>query len=182
MGVFLSHDANLLLSNCVISLYGTANNSIPVYGWDAPSSMSADHCLVVYSGNNGRGFSTNAVGTIRNCASWGGNLVISAPNVVITCSASNTAGNNFVNIGSNPQTADYHLSPTSALRDSGCVGSALDLDSTRADIAVFGGQTPWVQSGFPSWPPVAYDLQIPLSVPQNGVMRVYSKGRVGPGQ
>jgi hypothetical protein len=180
-GIEISTGSSLLLSNCVISLSQVGYGAYSVYGGDASSSLSADHCLF-YTGSGNTGLYCSASGTIMNCASYGGDLVYSAPNIVVNCCANNTSSANFVSIGSNPQTANYHLSPTSTLRDAGCIGSPFDLDSTRADIGVYGGPTPWVQYGAPAWPPFAYDLQIPLSVPQNGVMRVYSKGRVGPGQ
>jgi len=94
----------------------------------------------------------------------------------IVCSAAD-----FVNLASytDPRSNDYHLSAGSVLRDAGD-STQFDLDSTRADIGVYGGMHPFVESGAPDYPFVL-DVDVPTSVPQNGAVRVYARGRIGPG-
>jgi hypothetical protein len=79
-----------------------------------------------------------------------------------------------------PFRSDYHLAQSSALRDAGDPITPPDLDGSRADIGLFGGQTPFVYFGLPDFP-VVIGLEVPVSVPQNGILHIGSRGRVGQG-
>ncbi|MBM3324246.1 MAG: hypothetical protein FJY66_01110 [Calditrichaeota bacterium] len=79
----------------------------------------------------------------------------------------------------NPRANDYHLSEGSVLRDAGN-STQFDLDGTRADIGIYGGMHPYVDGGVPDYPFVI-DVDVPTSVPQSGAVRVYARGRIGPG-
>jgi hypothetical protein len=84
----------------------------------------------------------------------------------------------FVNLNfSSPRTSNYHLSPTSVLRDAGNP-TVFDVDSTRSDIGIYGGLNPMVDNGTPAFPFVS-ELDVPMVVPQSGAVRFYVRGVIG---
>lgn len=72
---------------------------------------------------------------------------------------------------------DLHLQETSSCVDAGVLGQT-DRDGSRADLGIYGGLYPYIKSGIPDFPFVT-SLSIPASTPQNGVIPIYSTGRVG---
>lgn len=87
----------------------------------------------------------------------------------------------FLNMNvENFRSADYHLAPGSVLEDAGNPGSPFDLNGSSADIGLFGGQHPYVEDGVPDYP-FAVQVEVPYSAPLNGTMRIWGRGRVGPG-
>ena len=76
--------------------------------------------------------------------------------------------------------ADYHLISGSMLTDAGNPSSPFDLDGSTADIGLYGGQHPYVDGGVPDYP-FAVQVEVPYSAPLNGTMRIWGRGRVGPG-
>jgi hypothetical protein len=177
--------------SCVFATFSRCINATPGSG-----EIHANHCVLT----NGSYTSTmlyvpNCTGLFENSAFlrlggapyWGnlGSVVLSycaAEDVAppgtdnIVCSTGD-----FVNLASyyDPRANDYHLSESSILRDAGNP-TQFDLDSTRADIAVYGGMHPFVENGAPAYPFVL-DVDVPTAVPQNGAVRVYARGRIGPG-
>jgi len=83
-------------------------------------------------------------------------------------------------IDHNPSRSDYHLIQGSAQIDAGNPIAPPDQDGSRADIGIYGGQTPYHKFGFPNYP-IVTELEVPASVPQNGVLRFGARGRIGPG-
>lgn len=92
--------------------------------------------------------------------------------------------NPFVAYGAayNHCTDDLHLDPVrgASLIDAGNPSAANDRDGSPRDIGLYGGPTPYTQTGAPDFPFVT-QFFVPVSVPQNGVLELRSTGRVGPG-
>jgi len=89
-------------------------------------------------------------------------------------------GGEFLNLVSgDPRLSNYHLSSNSTLRDAGNPLSPPDRDGSRADIGIYGGQNPYNEFGIPDFPFVT-ELNVSPTVPQNGVLWIGSRGRVGP--
>ncbi len=92
--------------------------------------------------------------------------------------------NPFVAYGTsyNHCTDDLHLDPVRGanLIDAGNPSAANDRDGSPRDIGIYGGPTPYTQSGAPDFPFVT-QFFVPVSVPQNGILELRSTGRVGPG-
>lgn len=87
----------------------------------------------------------------------------------------------FVNLNNyDPRASDYHVAGGSVIQNAGNPASPFDLDGTRADIGVYGGQHPYVDGGVPDYP-FAVQVEVPYSAPLNGTMRIWGRGRVGPG-
>jgi hypothetical protein len=181
------------LTSCAFSSinYGIEGNNT------SGTIISARHCVFSVP-NNYSPFSTTAYGTAENCAflaSIGSPSYTGAANISYSyCAGAITAPPGATNlvttsaafqnfVWNNPRTSDYHLSATSNLRDAGrpdSLGGPPDLDSTRADIGIYGGQHPFVDGGIPDYP-FMIRLDAPFTVPQNGVMRIWARGQVGPG-
>ncbi|MCB9391427.1 MAG: hypothetical protein H6506_02110 [Calditrichaeota bacterium] len=78
------------------------------------------------------------------------------------------------------RSCDFHLPTGSVLSDAGNPASPFDLDGSAADIGIYGGQHPYVDGGVPDYP-FAVQVEVPYSAPLNGTMRIWGRGRVGPG-
>jgi len=143
--------------------------------------------------DNCRAIGGSAVGSVQNSISESletfnvnGNVTTSycaAPTGYVPAGVGNIVFNStdFVNLVSGqPKRSNFHLSPSSALANAGNPIAPPDEDGSRADIGIYGGQTPYVEFGLPDFP-VVLELEVPASVPQNGALHVGSRGRVGPG-
>ncbi len=75
---------------------------------------------------------------------------------------------------------DFSLPANSGLINRGDPNAAPDRDGSRRDIGLYGGPTPFVDTGAPDFPFVT-QMFVPATVPQNGVLEIRSTGRVGPG-
>lgn len=128
---------------------------------------SAENC---YFNNNG----TNSQGTsVRYCA-----FRITNPGGEGNVVAPITSLVNFDD--SDARHSNYHLSQGSVLLNAGNPIAPPDQDGSRADIGVYGGQTPYHEFGFPNFP-IVTELEVPTFVPQNGVLRFGARGRIGQG-
>ncbi len=165
------------------------------YATNPGASVTVTHSLFTGSSGTIYGCQTEGAGVIENCAylvnagtisySGGAGVTYSycASNGALPPGATHIAcaTTDFVNFYStDARAADYHLAEVSVLRDAGSPGSPDDLDGSRADIGIYGGQNPYVDGGVPDYP-FAVQVKVPYSAPLNGTMRIWGRGRVGPG-
>lgn len=182
-GVMLGGAPDLQITNCVFSGLHDGIN-----GGTSSAFLTVRHCLF----DNAWGIKdVSGYGSVENSYfRYEGQT--NSPNIVIAfCADGNSIpygeGNimapytDFVDFDDhNPWTSDYHVTPGSALVNAGDQASPPDQDGSRADIGIYGGQLPNRKFGFPDFP-VVTKLEVPLLVPQNGVLRFGARGRIGPG-
>jgi hypothetical protein len=173
------------IQSCVFSYCDYA-----VAGGDATTTLNIYHTIFDQSSTY-QAISTDAYGIVQNSACIGNSIVTSSPNMFFRyCASSGTlpqgegnipiVGGEFVNLVSGyPRRSDYHVSANSPLRNAGNPASAPDLDGSRADIGVYGGQFPYNEFGIPDLPRVTV-LDVDAAVPQNGILHIGSEGRIGP--
>jgi len=127
---------------------------------------------------------------------WNGTVsgpVTASYNAMDNAAYANFPGTNKINLqGVNPFVAydgeftecaeDFHLHAVNgaALIDGGDPNAPNDRDGSRRDLGIYGGPTPFVDTGAPDFPFVT-NFFVPSSVPSNGVLEIRSTGRVGPG-
>ena len=184
-GLSVSGVSQIIIQSCVFS-----HCYVSIYCPTTSSNITITHCIFdQYNGSYV--FNASAYGIVQNSVSVGSSMGSPANFSINYCASSGTVpsgignipivGGEFVNlVQSNPRQSDYHLTETSPLRDAGNPASPPDLDSTPADMGVYGGQIPYDEFGIPNYPFVL-ELSVSPVVPQNGVMRVFSRGRVGSG-
>ncbi|MBK6765190.1 MAG: hypothetical protein IPG71_02430 [bacterium] len=126
-------------------------------------------------------------------ASWG---TYPPTSTIDYCSSTGTVppiGTNFIQLANDPfvnydETANYqfgvsnlHLDPVNGVA---CINAGdpnvLDLDGSRSDLGIYGGQTPFVDSGAPNYPYVQ-SLTVPGAVTFGGELQIQSQGRIGRG-
>jgi hypothetical protein len=160
------------------------------------STLTVRHSIFTCTGTgNHLPFFTEAAGVVENCAflaASGTQGWANCPNLSFSyCGWSQTAPPGathlqttaaaFMNLSyADARASDFHLAPGSNLMDAGNPGSPDDLDGSRADIGIYGGQHPYVEGGVPDYP-FAVQVEVPFSAPLNGTMRIWGRGRVGPG-
>jgi hypothetical protein len=205
--LFVGDTASVRLHQC--ALWSSQNSSGNAYAIiaDSISAISLESCVLVrwaYQVYAGSGTTAASPLSIRNClfesfnyfGFTGGfsgavensvfisfqNVNVNTPNLTYSYNITmGTPGSNFVNFLSfDAQNSDYHLAGGSILIDGGNPSSPFDLDGTRADIGVYGGQHPYVKNGAPDYPFVI-ELEVPTSAPIDGSFPVFSRGRIGPG-
>ena len=168
---------NCIIRNCNnsgIKTYGTLYNKIINnvihdcnYGINARSHLEICSNIII---NCNRGISGD---------SYSGNLYYN-------CFYNNTTNIYGATVGpgniedQNPlfedlSSSNYHLLPASPCIDTGIpIGLYQDLDGTRNNMGIFGGQTPWGMGN-----PTVLDMQItPESVPQGATFDVEATGTV----
>jgi hypothetical protein len=78
-------------------------------------------------------------------------------------------------------TSDLHLDPTNGLP---CINAGdpnqHDLDGSRSDLGIYGGQSPFIDSGAPNYPFVS-SFTVPPSVTVGQTLPIQSQGRIGRG-
>jgi hypothetical protein len=165
IAVYAGSGGLITMRHCI----ATNLSGYPLNPFWTTSSCHAENCAYVASMT----YSQCPNATFDYCGFTGALPSSGTGNISTTTAA-------FVSLTSNdPRASDYHLSPSSNLRDAGD-STQFDLDSTRADIGIYGGMHPFVENGAPDYPFVL-DVDVPTSVPQNGAVRVYARGRIGPG-
>ena len=192
-GLLQKAGSNVTVRSCVI-----ANAQVAFYrfGTNAGATLTVQHCIATCYAVGQIPFYTEASGVVENSAFMGQagytQTYVNAPNMIynycaytissppgITHIATTTAA--FVNmILYNARDSDFRLAAGSNLIDAGNPGSPNDLDNSLADIGVYGGQHPYVDGGVPDYP-FAVQVEVPYSAPLNGTMRIWGRGRVGPG-
>lgn len=179
-GIILDGAANINVSNSVF-----VGIDYGFYGGSAATTIYAQHCifaLLTVVAVSGAGYVENSFCRV---------LGSSYPNIPIRYSAfmSGASGegninaplNSFVNyVENDARQSDYHLVAGSIMIDAGKPTSPPDQDGSRTDIGIYGGQTPFLDNGYPPFP-IVTDLDVPSSVPQNGVLRFGARGRIGQG-
>jgi hypothetical protein len=78
-------------------------------------------------------------------------------------------------------TSNVNLPSGSGLINRGDPNAAPDRDGSRRDLGIYGGPTPFIDTGAPDFPFVTQYF-VPSTVPQNGILEIRSTGRVGQGQ
>ncbi len=189
-GLTIKNSSTASVTSCAFSSVGI--------GIEGPSGtfISARHC-VFSSSLSFQPIVTQAFCTAENCAFMSSSSITysTGPSVgyyycagtsptppgATNFATTSAAFQNLVN--NNPRTSNYYLSAASNLRDAGrpdSLSGPPDLDSTRADIGIYGGLHPYVDGGIPDYP-FMLRLDAPITVPQDGVMRIWARGQVGPG-
>ncbi len=190
-GVLYRSNTSVTLTACVL-----ANSERFLHQYSATSGASAQvsHCIFTTRLFAQTAVSGSITGVVENCAflvesgygqTYEGSMSYSY------CAYTNTAPPGathisttaaaFVNLQlSDARASNYYLAAGSNLIDAGNPGSANDLDNSRADIGIYGGQHPYVDGGVPDYP-FAVQVEVPYSAPLNGTMRIWGRGRVGPG-
>ena len=186
-GIHLRSMSEVEFTNCLFSKIPTGISQSSGFA----VNIEMRNCVFSLSVGTPQPFSTNATGNAENC-SFLCDVVIntsSGPHISYTyCAFSSNVptgpGNiscgsaDFVNLNlNNYRLSDYHLSDNSVLRNSGNPYQ-FDLDSTRADIGIYGGMHPFVTNGAPCYPYVL-KVDVPTFVPQSGAIRIHVYGRIG---
>jgi len=176
--------ASATITNCLFSHW----TSYAIEVRNSNTVCHVRHC--VFDCSNGVSSSSTFL-TAQNCVLASTGTFLYGSGLVTYCATGGTApagegnftwtGTPFVNrVANAPLSSDYHLSSGSMLRDVGNPISPPDLDGSRADIGIYGGQTPFIAWGIPPIPFVL-ELEVPVTVPQNGVLHIGARGRIGPG-
>jgi hypothetical protein len=76
-------------------------------------------------------------------------------------------------------TSNLHLGNGCPCIDAGSP-AILDLDGSRSDLGIYGGQTPFIDSGAPNYPYVQ-SLTVPPAITVGDTLRIQSQGRIGRG-
>jgi len=179
---------HVVLNSCAV--VGSAHG---VSAWHITScAVSLDHCIFSGAVDSKPFNTTSLAGTIENSvflydgtSNWGPGTLFynysafsSAPPAGTGNIAADSTALVALNFG-NARLSDYHLSATSVCRDSGNPAGAPDLDGSRSDRGIYGGQHPYVDGGVPDFP-FAVGLEVPANVPRDGVLPIWCRGRVGP--
>ncbi len=174
--------ASVLVTNSVFSylLHAVSGNQV---------SVNFDGCDLWYTGfNPAAGWS----GGVGNCIFYGTGAGAGALQFSYNGGNGGAIGvgwtgimvNPFVNLPDgalwHPTSRDIRLAPGVSAIDAGNPAE-LDRDGSRRDLGVYGGLSPFQSGALPSFPIVTV-LQVPASVPLNGVLPIFSTGRVGGGE
>ena len=182
-----------LVSTAIINV----EDPIVKYGSNAGASATVSHCLFTARNSNIYPCQTDGTAILENCVffinsgaiSYTGGAGVTYSYCAYSAGEAAPPGathvecdsTSFLNMNvENFRSADYHLAPGSVLEDAGNPGSPFDLNGSSADIGLFGGQHPYVEDGVPDYP-FAVQVEVPYSAPLNGTMRIWGRGRVGPG-
>lgn len=190
-GLLYRSNTSITMSSCVFS---SVERGLYQYPATTGTTALIKHCVFTAENSNQYPVSGSVTGVIENCAfidevgytqyhatgmsysycAWTNQAPPGATNFQTTLAA-------FVIMNlMNARSSDYHLAAGSNLIDAGNPGSPNDLDNSRADIGIYGGQHPYVEGGVPDYP-FAVQVEVPYSAPLNGTMRIWGRGRVGPG-
>ncbi len=191
-GIYHRDNVSIVLTNCLFS----GAQYIVDYGLVTDDgTITAKHCTFVSTGTTLYAAFSNIAGIYENCSFYSGTGTTyynnNAPNLTYSYCAGTAlppgVGAVLTTIASvdslnydDPRFSDYHPSVGSNLIDAGNPGSPFDLDGSAADIGIYGGQHPYVEDGVPDYP-FAVQVEVPYSAPLDGTMRIWGRGRVGPG-
>lgn len=188
--LYRSNDA-ISLTSCVVS---NLSYGLQQYAATSGTTLQIKHCVFTAYGYFLYAIDGSATGVVENCAFMttpGWNNFYPASCSYSYCAYTSNAppgATNFVTTAaafenlllSDTRASDYHLATGSNLINAGNPGSPDDLDGSRADVGIYGGQHPFVDGGVPDYP-FAVQVEVPYSAPLNGTMRIWARGRVGPG-
>lgn len=190
-GVLYRSGSNLTLQSCV---FANIERGIHAFSATTGASCLVSHCVFTTENSNLYPVSGAIAGVAENCAimseSGYSNLYTSGISYSY-CAYSNQAPPGATHVAATPaafvnlvladaRASDYHVAGGSVVQDAGNPMSPFDLDGSRADIGIYGGQHPYVDGGVPDYP-FAVQVEVPYSAPLNGTMRIWGRGRVGPG-
>jgi hypothetical protein len=190
-GILYRNNSSVTATNCI---FANMDQGLRQNAATTGATATVSHCVFTTENSNMTPIQGSIAGVAENCAfmpdpgysnTYVGGITYSY------CAHTNTAppgathvaatAADFTNlIYSDARASNYHLATASLLRNAGNPGSPYDLDGTRADIGVYGGQHPYVDGGVPDYP-FAVQVEVPYTAPLNGTMRIWGRGRVGPG-
>ena len=192
-GICYRSNCHIELTSCVF--HGFTNN-VSSFGTTSGSTLLAKHCVLITYNYTQNTVGGAIAGVFENSAFVlrGSFSHTYSPNVTYSyCSYSEAlypppGGTSILADSSEIETlsfetiraCDFHLPVCSVLIDAGNPTSPFDLDGSAADIGIYGGQHPYVDGGVPDYP-FAVQVEVPYSAPLNGTMRIWGRGRVGPG-
>jgi hypothetical protein len=189
--VLYRSNSNIVLTSCALV---NVERCVHSYAATSGATTTASHCVFTTENSNMYPFTGTIAGVAENCAFMSEpgytnfyTASISYSYCVHTNQAPPGATNfaataaAFVNLLYNDARAsNYHVASGSVIQNAGNPASPFDLDGSRADIGIYGGQHPYVDGGVPDYP-FAVQVEVPYSAPLNGTMRIWGRGRVGPG-
>lgn len=175
-------------------LFVNFERTIYSYAGTSGASCTISHCIFTTENSNMYPVGGAIAGVAENCAFMSEPGYTNTYSTSIThsyCAHTNQAPPGATHIAAtaaafvnlvyyDPRASNYHVTGGSVLQNAGNPASPFDLDGTRADIGVYGGQHPYVDGGVPDYP-FAVQVEVPYSAPLNGTMRIWGRGRVGPG-
>lgn len=169
----------IVLENCVFTRWRYTHYSTSA---TSGSFVEVRHCIHESFNGGNHALVGNFSGSIENSVTVNALINTSTPNFTANYTTANiTPTAHFVNyVQYNAQNSDYRLQAGSSLINAGNPSSPFDLDGSQADQGVHGGQHPYVKNGAPDFPFVL-EVEVPTSAPAGGVMNVFTRGRIGPG-
>jgi hypothetical protein len=181
---FSGGNSSLVVQNCLMANVGTPCSFSGTIDLSFHQNVVWT-CTGLYFGAQTAGSATNNVFVNTPAVPYGVDCAFNA-------GTGSAIGSNWIALSGSPfinlpdgsmwlyDQFDVHLAPGSPCIDAG-VPNQTDRDGSRVDAGIYGGQFPFVDSGNPDFPFVT-SLAIPATIPQNGVLPIYSTGRVGSGQ
>lgn len=177
-----SGSIQLVVTNCIF-----IGDDFGIQYGPAATLLTVRHCVF----DPANALQVGGTSSLENSFCWASGAVGSPGTAVRYCAFRVTSPGgegNFVAPSSNlvgivhndARHSNYHLSQGSTLINAGNPIAPPDVDGSRADIGVYGGQTPYSEFGFPNFP-IVTELEVPASVPQNGVLRFGARGSIGEG-
>ncbi|MBK8129621.1 MAG: hypothetical protein IPK53_12225 [bacterium] len=180
------------VENCVLS-HVNASNAVAFSG--TAGALSIRNCVFLgfnYLFNMSGSFPMWFVNNIMYDWNGGPNGGNYPPGSTIAYNALSVPwGTDFAIIASNPflnynasNNYEYGVSNLHLVAGSPCINSGdpvqLDFDGSRSDMGIYGGQTPFIDSGAPNYPFVQ-SLTVPPSVTVGNQLQIQSQGRIGRG-
>ncbi|MBK6765189.1 MAG: hypothetical protein IPG71_02425 [bacterium] len=199
--MFSTIGEDVLFGNCVFAYTTSDANRGPVISGN-PSSLIMRQCTVL-GAYRIFGLTNSPPMQVVNCifhdwvagGSWGNYPAGATIDYCASTGSVPPIGSNFIQLANDPfvnynETANYQFGVSDLRLNTDPQGGALctdagdpnvlDLDGTRSDLGIYGGQTPYLDTGAPNYPFVQ-SLTVPSSVTVGNQLQIQSQGRIGRG-